>query len=185
MRLPHWVLFISVLLGPSTESHSVPCTQQMSIIICWMNEYPCLWSLPSQKHSMAALFLLVYVEPQQPGIQAVHEMTPISLYRPVPYPLMLSISHCRQAGHLGGGSWLKGGQLWQTGRTCLHGNTFRMRELKNQTDRSDSPRMPWPGAGNEQHFLKTDPKTRCRGGWGYSAWDRYPIQPKGMHWLHS
>lgn len=60
---------------------------------------------------MAALFLLVYVEPQQPGIQAVHEMTPISLYRPVPYPLMLSISHCRQAGHLGGGSWLKGGQL--------------------------------------------------------------------------
>lgn len=28
-------------------------------------------------------------------------MTPISLYRPVPYPLMLSIAHCRQAGHLG------------------------------------------------------------------------------------
>lgn len=45
-------------------------------------------------------------------LKFAHEATLTSLYRPVSYSLMPYITHCRQAGHLGGGSWLSRGHLW-------------------------------------------------------------------------
>lgn len=88
------------------------------------------------------------------------------------------------------GSSLHRGHGLQAGRTCLHGEcqaylsgSFRMRLLKNCTNRRDSPQMLWP-EGNDQPILKTDLKTRCSGGEGYSSCNSYPIQPKGTQHAH-
>lgn len=116
---------------------------------------------------------------------------PQSPFTGLSLPPYACISHFRQAGHLGGGSWPREGIFTGLGELACLGDTFRMRELKHRMYRRDIPEMLWPDMGNKQRSLKTDSKTRCR---GYGSWDSYPIQPKGItgcipnmlsSWVHS
>ena len=160
----------------------------MSIIICWMNEYPCAWSLPCSeilngRPIPTGLFVTSAVAAWYSSLLMRRPQPPFTGLFPTPlYHTSLT------AGKLDTWEVALGsaeGIFDGLGELVCMGNTFMMKEPKNWMDGRDSPQMLWPGVGSEQHFLKTDPKIRSRGGWGYSSQDSYPIQPKGMNWLHS
>lgn len=125
MCLPHSVFYpTSVLLEPGMGS-SLSASHTIDVNTYLLNErIPlCLVTslLRNPQWAPYSYWSVCNLSSGSLVLEFAHEATPTSLYRPVSYSLMPYITHCRQAGHQGGGSWLSRGHLWWTRTTCLYG----------------------------------------------------------------